>query len=57
MELVYLWVEEYQNIKAQGNNVSYNFDFNYNEKINKLYDLKIPILHFTDESLITLLSL
>ena len=36
MELVYLWVEEYKNIKRQGFNFSPRFRCNYNEETKKL---------------------
>ena len=36
MELVYLWVEEYKNIKKQGFNFSPRFRCDYDEKENKL---------------------
>ncbi len=36
MELVYLWVEEYKNIKKQGFNFSPRFECSYDEKTNKL---------------------
>ena len=36
MELVYLWVEEYKNIKNQGFNFSPRFDCKYNENTNEL---------------------
>ena len=36
MELVYLWVEDYKNIKKQGFNFSSKFICNYNEDNNKL---------------------
>lgn len=36
MELVYLWVEEYKNIKEQGFNFSPRFDCNYDKNSNKL---------------------
>ncbi len=36
MELVYLWVEDYKNIKKQGFNFSPRFRCEYNEKENKL---------------------
>ncbi len=40
MELVYLWVEEYKNIKNQGFNFSPKFEFHYNENSNKLTKVK-----------------
>jgi len=36
MELVYLWVEEYKNIKSQGFNFSPGFDCKYDEDTNEL---------------------
>ena len=36
MELVYLWVEKYKNIKKQGFNFSPRFECNYDEELNKL---------------------
>jgi len=36
MELVYLWVEEYKNIKEQGFNFSPRFDCKYDKKTNEL---------------------
>jgi len=36
MQLVYLWVEEYKNIKNQGFNFSPDFECKYDEKSNKL---------------------
>ena len=36
MELVYLWVEDYKNIKKQGFNFSPRFECNYDESTNKL---------------------
>lgn len=36
MELVYLWIEEYKNIKKEGFNFSPNFKCNYSKQENKL---------------------
>ena len=46
------------NLLAQtGPNFLVKISLSDNEKLNKLEDLKIPLLHFTDESVITLLTL
>ncbi len=36
MELVYLWVEDYKNIKKQGFNFAPRFHYEYNEKNSEL---------------------
>ena len=36
MELVYLWIEEYKNIKNQGFNFSPRFEFHYDKDSKKL---------------------
>ena len=36
MELVYLWVEDYKNIKKQGFNFSPRFECNYNKDTKEL---------------------
>ena len=40
MELVYLWVEEYKNIKNQGFNFSPRFEFHYDKDSKKLKQVK-----------------
>ena len=40
MELVYLWVEDYKNIKKQGFNFSPRFEFDYNEDTNELIKIR-----------------
>lgn len=40
MELVYLWVEDYKNIRKQGFNFSPRFEFDYNEDTKELTKLR-----------------
>lgn len=49
MELVYLWVEEYKNIKKQGFNFSPRFECNFNDELKSNYKLDAIDREVTEE--------
>lgn len=56
MELIYMWIKDYKNIKKQGFNLSSKYIFNYNEDSNKLILEEFREGIFNDKKLIDIIA-